>query len=761
MRIVIALLFFVSLFCEEMQKSSEKAIDEQMVQVNIKLQTLRQNLKAKYDFVNDLYKKKSPNEEFSKLLKEINQIKQMISQIEQGTRQDFVNSASKEEEPFAFWDQGETTLSQLIMEYGACDYLYVIPYEISSMKINMYSTVPIPRQSWQEMIELILTQNGIGVKKLTPYLRELYILKHDLTSVEAIASKVQDLELIPDNANIFYVFSPQPEQVRNVQNFFERFSDPKLTTIQTVGCKIVIVATKESVEKLVKLYSAAWDKEQTKVVRVISSSKLNAQELEKILRAFFQDSSKARPSFYPPSADELVFLPLPQGSLAMVGEERSVNRAEEMIKDIEKQLEDPSEMCVYWYPCKHSDPEDLAAILDKVYLSLVETSSQDAKQDQCLQPTAETKPKEKRYDPGGPCFEKSSAYKPVLPVTPVIVQPGRIDSSAPKQYHNFIVDNKTGTLLMVVRRDSLTKIKSLLKKMDVPKKMVQLDVLLVEKKLTDRKQTGINILKIGSAPGERKTAISFDTNENAKKKGILEFFMRRAKGKFPAFDFAFNFLMAQEDVNINANPSVMAINNTPATISIVEELSINNGAIQLDTPNGISVEKSYTRAQFGITIVLTPTIHLQTEEEENEKGFVTLKTDVNFDTTKMSLDDRPPVTRRHIENEVRIADGETVILGGLRRQTSEDTREKIPFLGDLPGIGKLFGTTKLADHSNEMFIFITPKIIKDPIEDLKKIRQEEVSKRAGDLPEFYQRIEESKKEERRKLFHKSLQLIFE
>jgi Flp pilus assembly secretin CpaC len=93
------------------------------------------------------------------------------------------------------------------------------------------------------------------------------------------------------------------------------------------------------------------------------------------------------------------------------------------------------------------------------------------------------------------------------------------------------------------------------------------------------------------------------------------------------------------------------------------------------------------------------------------------------------MDERPPVTRRHIENEVRVADGETVILGGLRRKVKEDFQDKIPFLGDIPGFGKLFGSTKVADSATEMFIFITPKIIKDPVEDIKKVREEELKKR--------------------------------
>jgi general secretion pathway protein D len=252
----------------------------------------------------------------------------------------------------------------------------------------------------------------------------------------------------------------------------------------------------------------------------------------------------------------------------------------------------------------------------------------------------------------------------------------------------------------------------------------------------------------------------FDTQDKAIRKGLLSFLFSRKGTQGPPMDLTYNFLLAQEDVRINANPSVLTVNQTPATVSITEEISINNGAIQLNTAGGVTIEQAYTRAQYGITIVLTPTIHLP-EEGEGETGFVALTTNLEFDTTQITTNDRPPVTRRHIENQVYVADGETIILGGLRRKIEEDHREKIPFLGDLPGVGKLFGTTKTNEHSTEMFIFITPRIVHNPVDDLRRIRQTEYQLRAGDIPEFLERLDEAQKRERRSLFNNSMQMMFD
>lgn len=731
---------------------------------NTTLISLRDQLHQKFEKGRYLSQANAPEGEYQLLLNEIQEIKSQICSLEEKWRVTAVNLTGATDEPYALWDVGETTLSQLIMEYGASDHLYVIPQELNGMKISLFSSVPMPRESWSEMIEIILSQNGVGVKKLNPFAKQLYIFKLDPSAIEGIVSKEQDLHLFSNQTRLFFVFSPPPEQLKSVQTFFEKFSDSKQTIIQSIGSKVALVSTRDTIERLLGLYHAVWEKDKGKVIRLLNLTKINTQEAEKVLKAVFADQgSKGRPPYYANAADELSTLALPQG-LVLIGETDTVDRAERVLSELESQLEDPGEKLIYWYTCKHSNPEDIAAVLEKVYDSLL-GSSLERKNEVLVQPPAAPPPPVPNESglPSPSYPPANAAFNPTLPASAPFVQPALLDKSPKTSFGNFIVDIKTTSLLMVVRREELAKIKALIKKLDVPKKMVQLDVLLVEKKLTDRKQIGINLLQLGSsASGTTQNAITFDNKDLATNKGILGFTFSRPAGKAPAFDLVYNFLMAQEDIRINANPSVLAINQTPAQISIVEEISINNGAIpvQLNTAGQVTVEKSYTRAQYGITINLTPTIHFS-EDSDEKLGFVSLETNLEFDTTQASIDDRPPVSRRHIENQVCVADGETVILGGLRRKMEENSKEKIPFLGDLPGIGKLFGLTKVIDTSTETFVFITPHIIHNPVDDLRRIRQSEYQKRAGDIPEFLSRLDNAKESERKNLFDNSWKTFFD
>lgn len=732
---------------------------------NATLVDLRGQLKEIFEEAAYYSQENREESSFVGLLEEMKSIRLKIRHLEEEWRLAAVKDSSSHDEPYALWDVGETTLSQLVMEYGAADHLYIIPQELSSMKISLFSSIPLPRESWSEMIEVILAQNGIGVKSLNPFVKQLYIFKLDPSAVQAVISQEKDLSLFSYFTRLIYVFSPPAEQLRSVHAFFERFCDPKQTTIQPIGSKLVISSTKESIEKLLTLYHSVWEKGRGKVAKIFSPTKVSVDEAEKVLKALFSDvAGKGRPPYFPNTADELVTLSLPQG-LVLIGENETVERGQQMLSDLESQLEDPGEKVIYWYCCKHANPEDVASVLSKVYDSLM-GSTLEKKQEAsppppppvCTQPPAA----ETGQLPGPIYPPANQPFNPVLPATAPFVQPALLDKGKKLDFGNFIVDTKTTAILMVVRREELPKIKALLKKLDVPKRMVQLDVLLVEKKLTDRKQVGINLLQLGTnSSNTNKNALTFDNEARALHKGILSFMFSRTGGSHgPAFDLTYNFLMAQEDIRINANPSVLAINQTPAMVSIVEEISIDNGAIPVQlAAGGVTFERSFTRAQYGITINLTPTIHMS--DDEDAAASVSLETHLEFDTTQMTLNDRPPVNRRHIENQVCVADGETVILGGLRKKVEEDIRDKIPFLGDLPGIGKLFGLTKIHDSNTEMFVFITPRIIRNPVDDLRKIRQEEYKKRPGDIPEFLMKIDAAKNAQRKKLFANSMKMLFE
>ncbi len=727
------------------------------VYLNRELAQLKKSLHSAYFRAQMLSKENADPEAYRTVLAEVNEIRRKKEELEESWRQAAVDEGVLDGDSFALWDQEEVTLTQLIMEYGSSDFLYVIPSEFSALKLHLHSNIPIPRESWCDLLEMMLYHHGFGLKRLNPFAKQLYLLKQDLGAVQTIAYKREHVALAPPASRICYLVIPPIEQVKSVFQFFEKFSDNKQTFVHQLGNKIALIAMKEEIEKLLDFHEKVWGSQSGKTTRVIAVSKLPVKEMEKVLQNFFSEAlDKTRAPFGKPEPEALsIFAIGASNSLVFIGPKESVERAEKIVKDTEDQLEDPAEMTIHIYTCRHSDPTDLAAVLEKVYMSLITANQEPVSKE--TEVSFNSQVQGVKAPPDG--------YPPMAPlvVQPAPLKPGlmaKLDVEQSSANH-FIADPKTGTILMTVRRDVLSKIKELLKKLDIPKKMVQIEVLMFERRLHSQNNYGLNLLKLGKTHNGVTyiPTVKPHIHENGKLPGVLQFFFHGPAHKYtPHFDVAYNFLLTQDDIQLNAAPSVITVNQTPATISIVEEISINNGAAPIDTNKGTSFEKSFARANYGIIINLTPTIHIA--DEPGELGCVTLQTDITFDTTKPHPDDRPMVDRRHIQNEVRVVDGETVIIGGLRRKSRNDHEEKVPLFGDIPGVGKLFGTTQLTDNDTEMFFFITPKIVYDPKEEVSKIRTEELKKRPGDIPEFLLQVQTAYEKQKRKFFKDSLKTLF-
>ncbi len=758
-----SLIFASSIADKKAAASQKESAKESEVQgVNDKLFSMRKQLEGCLVKAQELHRKGATDEEFAELLQQTKALKATIAALQDQWREGAVMQARKDEDGYALWDQEETTLGQLVMEYGSPDFLYVVPPELSAMKLSLHSAIPIPREAWNNVLEIVLMQSGIGVKKVGPYARQLYVLKQDYSAIQTIAARSEDLAWVAPGSRLFFLLSPPIEQVKSVFQFFEKFSDSKQTFIHQIGGKIALVGSKEEIEKLLALYGTVWQGQEGKMAKVVSVTKMQVREMEKILTTFFGEAlDKGKPPFARADQEGLSVFPLGQSNtLVLIGSKETVDRAEAIVKETEEQLQDPAEMTVFLYQCKNSDPVDLAQVLEKVYVSLIHANAEG--------PTKETDYNFSAQNSGGGRVPEGYPPTPPLVVSPPPMKPGVMAQLEVERGYteHFIPDPKTGSLLMTVRRDVLDRVKELLKKLDVPKKMVEIEVLLFERRLNTRNNFGLNLLRLGKASnGAQYTPrvgphIDISKGLNSAVHGVLQFFFHGPAHKYvPKFDIAYNFLMTLEDVQLNNSPSVTAVNQTPAMITIVEERSINNGAAPVDTNKGTTFEKSFSRVQYGTIIKMTPTIHLP--EPGEEKGRVTLKTDVTFDTPKTEdlRDDQPFVDRRHVENEVCVVDGETIILGGLRRKTKQDVQEKVPFLGEIPGIGKLFGSTHLEDRETEMFFFITPRILYDSAEQLRQLRTEELKKRPGDLPEFVQRVADARDRDRRKIFRQSLRVF--
>ena len=760
MRLFHKALALVSFWFLALALNAEEKKLKTSFQENGELKSLRSEIDQLYHNAQHLFQENARSDEYQALLERINQKKDLLYQRETEFKDRFTQLHAPQKEEFALFDQEDTTIGQLISEYGSKDFLYIVPTEVSSIKIALQSAIAIPRESWQEMIDLILQYNGVGVAQINPFARQLFLLNKDLITCNRITTRKEQLALIPSSSRIMHIFEAPVENIKNTFFFFDRFRDPKRTFVYQIGAKIALVGTKEDIVRLVEMYDGAFDDESERITRVLSLQKLSPDEMRNILKAFFGGLAE-NTTMVGKNPSELSVLPLVQESgIVLVGPKKLVERAMEIVKETECQLVDPSEMTVFWYVCRHSDPNDIADILEQVYASLMKFG---------LETTDKKETKEQQANRDVLLNElMPPPYNTIDPITRGLVNPPKVQTPDPQgpqktvKLKNFIPYGKAGGIMMVVRKDTLDRLKDLLNMLDVPKKMVHFEVILCEKRTNMQTNSGLNLLRIGTnALNQVAGGLDFLNQSTQPNRGILEFFFSRPKSKaFPAFDLTYNFLMNQEDIRIHSSPTVTTINQTPATIAIVEEISINNGAAAVNNTGGsISYQDSFSRAQYGVTLVMTPTVHDPEPDDDENRNYITIDADVTFDTIKSDVAYKPDVNRRHVINQVRVLDGETIIMGGLKRKDSSDKSEKLPFLGEIPGLAKVFGASQMTDQMTDMYIFITPRVIKNSKADLEAIRQEELCRRPGDLPPFLECRKEARLKQKKKLFEQSLKLL--
>lgn len=190
--------------------------------------------------------------------------------------------------------------------------------------------------------------------------------------------------------------------------------------------------------------------------------------------------------------------------------------------------------------------------------------------------------------------------------------------------------------------------------------------------------------------------------------------------------YAINYLVENRKGRVVANPRILITNGQEATIDLTSDYVKTTTAQVVAGTLSPTVQKTYDIGDDnGIKVTLTPFI--------SPDGYVTLDIEPDYSTIKEQIYDTQGegeeqarylaatlLQRRDMElKSVRIKDGETLVIGGMIREDEQKTVSKIPFLGDIPGIGMFFRSTSTNKTKEEMIIMITPKIIVDSEDSIK------------------------------------------
>lgn len=178
-----------------------------------------------------------------------------------------------------------------------------------------------------------------------------------------------------------------------------------------------------------------------------------------------------------------------------------------------------------------------------------------------------------------------------------------------------------------------------------------------------------------------------------------------------------NALDSVSTVHVLSAPSVVTLNNKAASINVGTQIPVNSSFIN----NGIGIGQSQTYVQFrdtGITLDVTPRV--------NPGGLVFMEIDQTDSTPGAAADavsGNVPVDQRKIKTEVAVQSGQTVLLGGLIKQTDSKASSGAPGLHRIPIIGGLFGGKNYESNRQELLVMITPVVIRNG-DDARRLTDE-------------------------------------
>lgn len=180
--------------------------------------------------------------------------------------------------------------------------------------------------------------------------------------------------------------------------------------------------------------------------------------------------------------------------------------------------------------------------------------------------------------------------------------------------------------------------------------------------------------------------------------------------------YAINYLVKNSKGRIVSNPKILITNGEEATIDITQDYIESTETEQTAYTGGTLATRTYNiGSDAGIKVGITPFISPDGYVTLNIKPeYATILTQVTAQDTGGQYIAATLLSRRNLDlKNVRIKDGETLVIAGLISEEEQKTVGKVPVLGDIPLIGTLFRSTSSEKKKNEMVIMITPKIITD------------------------------------------------
>ncbi|MDV6327365.1 type II secretion system secretin GspD [Idiomarina sp. Sol25] len=453
---------------------------------------------------------------------------------------------------------------------------------------------------------------------------------------------------------------------------------------------IMMTGRSETVQRLVEIIERV-DQAGDQDVDMISLEYASASEIVRIAQSLYEKNNEGVPALLIPKivADER------SNSVIVSGEPRARARVVKLIKQLDQDLITEGNTRVFYL--KYAKAPEVVDVLKDVSRSIqaeVEQQSGTANNNQ-------------RRRSGGDETVSISPHEP------------------------------TNSVVITAQKDMLASLEKVIRDLDIRRAQVQVEAIIVEIMEGDNVNFGVqwisedggmvqynngNQVPIGSlAAGayqardrEGSTVYREDgtlLTENPDEPGdisLLANLLGSVNGMMFGTiqdDWAAVVQAVTQDTrsNILATPSIVTVDNEEASFLVGQEVPTISGSTTGD--NNDNPFQTVDRTEIGIKLKVTPQIN------EGDAVQMTIEQEVSSLSGATAVD--VIINKRELKTTVMADDGETIVLGGLIDEDVQESVSKVPLLGDIPILGKLFSSTSTSKQKRNLMVFIRPTIVRD------------------------------------------------
>ncbi|UUZ69348.1 type IV pilus secretin PilQ [Polaromonas sp. P2-4] len=290
---------------------------------------------------------------------------------------------------------------------------------------------------------------------------------------------------------------------------------------------------------------------------------------------------------------------------------------------------------------------------------------------------------------------------------------------------SVISESRTNQLFVTDIPSKLEQVQSLIAKLDVAVRQVLIEARIVEASDTFGKSLGV---RLGGRPfslnGNRNSMFgntyiapnitggaapipggNFGTNAG-------DFVQLPGVGQngFPASTFAISLFNSSVTRLLNLEISAAEADGKGKIVSSPRIVTADQVKALIEQGTELPYQQATSSGATSIAF-RKANLKLEVTPQITPEGNIILNVDVNKDSVGRSTANGFAIDTKHIQTQVLVENGGTVVIGGIFEQNDREDETKVPLLGDLPGVGNLFKTRTRTATKSELLVFITPKVL--------------------------------------------------